>query len=237
MVSGVVFALASGGVLRDRGACLRGGCGPGAGFGAAGAGLDREPGVGAGAGLGEPGLGVEARPVENPGGLGGPASGAGVRPGAGFGAPGRECIGADASPWSSPFSEATLRADSRCCVICCAAQSGVELAASCCTSTTSKTSARWRHRGPRICCGGSAIRPWRMEFQLCWGSPAPGPTQHRWGWRSSFSPCGNATRRNAGPAGGVVQGEATSVSQTLQQLIEAGAVEACLAGVEKPFTL
>ncbi len=58
------------------------GVAPGAGFGAAGAGLDREPGVGA------PGVGVEDRPVENPGGLGGPASGAGVRPGAGFGAPG-----------------------------------------------------------------------------------------------------------------------------------------------------
>ena len=78
------------------------GVAPGAGFGATGAGLDREPGVGAGgvggpasgagvmpgAGVGEAGVGVEARPVENPGGLGGPASGAGVRPGAGFGAPG-----------------------------------------------------------------------------------------------------------------------------------------------------
>ncbi|MCP9932000.1 hypothetical protein KBY82_14550 [Cyanobium sp. AMD-g] len=42
------------------------GVAPGAGFGAAGPGLDRQPGVGAG-------------------GVGGPASGAGVLPGAGFG--------------------------------------------------------------------------------------------------------------------------------------------------------
>jgi hypothetical protein len=75
---------------------------PGAGFGAAGAGLDREPGVGAGgvggpasgagvlpgAGFGEAGAGLERGPDGNPGGLGGPASGAGVRPGLGYGAPG-----------------------------------------------------------------------------------------------------------------------------------------------------
>jgi hypothetical protein len=78
------------------------GVAPGAGFGAAGPGLDRQPGVGAGgvggpvsgagvlpgAGLGEAGPGLERRPVANPGGVGGPASGAGVRPGVGYGAPG-----------------------------------------------------------------------------------------------------------------------------------------------------
>jgi hypothetical protein len=45
-------------------------------------------GVAPGAGFGAAGPGLERRPVANPGGVGGPASGAGVRPGLGYGAPG-----------------------------------------------------------------------------------------------------------------------------------------------------
>ncbi|MBM5823750.1 MAG: hypothetical protein FJ082_15235 [Cyanobacteria bacterium K_Offshore_surface_m2_011] len=45
-------------------------------------------GVLPGAGFGEAGAGLERGPEGNPGGLGGPASGAGVRPGLGYGAPG-----------------------------------------------------------------------------------------------------------------------------------------------------